>query len=193
MKNADFSSYKFRLNAALDLVQQSDLDAGVEVLLKMYQSGGVLYVIGNGGSASTATHMACDLSKGPTPKEKRGLVVWSLTDNPALTTAVANDISFDEVFSEPLRQRLRKNDVVLAISASGNSPNIVKGVEVAKSMGVPLIGMSGFGGGKLRELSDVIMHVESMDYGIVENVHLILNHYLVDCLRERLSVHAMDF
>lgn len=187
MNTHPFQEYLERLNRALDGVNRKALDAAVDVLMDCHHAGGSVYVIGNGGSASTATHMACDLSKGPTPDGGQGLVVWSLTDNPALLTALGNDLSFDRIFSEIIRQRVRKSDVLIAISASGNSPNIVEALKAAKTIGCKIIGLTGFEGGVLGEQADLHLHASDTTYGPVEDVHLICNHYLVESLKTRLA------
>lgn len=187
MTSHPFEEYLERLNRALSGVDRGAIDAAVEVLLACHRSGGSIYVIGNGGSASTATHMACDLSKGPTPADGKGLVVWSLTDNPALLTAIGNDLSYDRIFAEVIRQRMKPNDVLIAISASGNSPNIIEGLKTAKEIGCTIIGMTGFKGGVLAEQCDIQLHAADHTYGPVEDVHLVCNHYLVEALRSRLA------
>lgn len=182
-----FEEYLQRLNGALEKLDRSQLDGAVEALLECHASGGSVFVIGNGGSASTATHMACDLSKGPTPKGGKGLSVWSLTDNPALLTAIGNDLDFSRIFSEIIRQRMKSCDVLIAISASGNSPNIVEGLKAAKEIGCKIIGLTGFEGGVLAREADIRLHADDRTYGPVEDVHLICNHYLVEALRARLA------
>jgi D-sedoheptulose 7-phosphate isomerase len=182
-----FEEYIERLNRALSGVDRTALDASVELLLECRKAGGAIYVIGNGGSASTATHMACDLSKGPTPAGGKGLVVWSLTDNPALLTAIANDVSYEMVFAEIIRQRMKPVDVLIAVSASGNSPNITEALKVAKTIGCKIIGLTGFSGGILGEQADIQLHAADRTYGPVEDVHLICNHYLVETLRTRMA------
>jgi D-sedoheptulose 7-phosphate isomerase len=193
MSNHLFEEYLERLKSALNGVDRVALDRAVEALFQCYQARGSVFVIGNGGSASTATHMACDLSKGPTPPGKRGLVVWSLTDNPALLTAIGNDISYDEIFSEMIQQRMRSGDILIAISASGNSPNIVKALKAAKKIGCPIIGMTGFSGGVLAEEADIQLHAADTTYGPVEDVHLICNHYLVESLKKRFAIESLAY
>jgi phosphoheptose isomerase len=185
-----FEQYLERLNRALTGVRRDSLDAAVDTLMDCHLAGGSIYVIGNGGSASTATHMACDLSKGPTPAGGKGLVVWSLTDNPALLTAIGNDLSYDHVFSEIIRQRMKPQDVLIAISASGNSPNIVEGLKAAKTIGCKIIGLTGFSGGILAREADIQLHAADTTYGPVEDVHLICNHYLVEMLKQRLAASS---
>jgi D-sedoheptulose 7-phosphate isomerase len=182
-----FEEYLERLNRALSGVNRESLDAAVGILMDCHLADGAVYIIGNGGSASTATHMAGDLSKGPTPIGGKGLVVWSLTDNPALLTAISNDLSYAHIFSEVIRQRMKPKDVLIAISASGNSPNIVEGLKAAKAIGCKIIGLTGFSGGVLAKEADIHLHAADTTYGPVEDVHLICNHYLVERLKERLA------
>ena len=166
--------------AALDV---ASLEKVAARLTELYRADGTLYVIGNGGSASTASHMGCDLSKGTSALGKRRLRVVSLTDNVGWMTAISNDISYEQVFTEQLRNLLRPNDVVLGISASGNSPNLVKAFDFAKEQGVSTIAFVGFKGGKMKEIADLSIHMQSADYGPVEDGHLVLNHILVEHLR----------
>ncbi len=187
MNPPSFEEYLGRLNRALAGVNRDALEAAVEALLACHHAGGTIYTIGNGGSASTATHMACDLSKGPTPEGGKGLIVWSLTDNPALLTAIGNDLCYDRMFSEIIRQRMKPHDVLIAISASGNSPNIVEGLKAAKEIGCTIIGLTGFSGGILAQQADIRLHATDHSYGPVEDAHLICNHYLVESLKQRLA------
>lgn len=150
-----------------------------------------VFVIGNGGSAATASHMMNDLSKGtlghkgdaPWPR----LRVLALTDNVSLMTAWANDTDYDHVFSEPLKNLAQRGDLLIAISASGNSPNIIAAVQAAKDLGVTVIGLAGFGGGKLSKMADVSFVVPSDEYGPVEDAHMILDHIITSYLYEKLK------
>lgn len=159
----------------------------VNVLYNVYKNGKDIYIIGNGGSAATAIHFSCDLGKGTVRNlndnhEKRFKVV-PLTSNIATITAIANDIGYDEVFSQQLLNLMSKGDVLIAISASGNSKNILKAVDVAKETGLIVIGLCGFGGGRLKDVSDYSIVIESNSYGVVEDLHHILAHIINYCLR----------
>jgi D-sedoheptulose 7-phosphate isomerase len=178
-----FESYLNRLFTALGGVDRAALDATVEALITVHKAGGSIFIMGNGGSASTATHMACDLSLMTTLPNSQGLVVWSLTDNPAIITATSNDRCYEIIFSSMIRQRVRARDLLIAISASGNSPNILEGVKVAKEIGCLVIGFTGFDGGLLARQCDILIHGSGDDYGPVEDVHLICNHYIVESIR----------
>jgi D-sedoheptulose 7-phosphate isomerase len=150
-----------------------------------------VFVIGNGGSAATASHMMNDLNKGTLGH--KGDATWkrfkviALTDNVSLMTAWANDTNFNTVFSEPLKNLANRGDVLIAISASGNSPNIIAAVEVAKQLGLTVLGLGGFTGGKLAQRADVCFVVPSSGYGPVEDVHMILDHILTGYLYEKLK------
>lgn len=156
------------------------------VILEAYANGGHVYVVGNGGSATNATHFACDLSKATIVEGRARLRVTSLTDNVALLTAWANDTSYERVFSEQLQNLLNPGDVVIAISASGNSPNVVSAVRAARLMGAATIGLVGFSGGKLLETVDAAVHVPSHDYGVVEDCHSVLEHAITVSTRKAL-------
>lgn len=178
------------LKNVLDRLPGEAIDQMMRAVEEVYQRRGQIFVIGNGGSAATASHMMNDLNKGtlghkgdaPWPRFR----VIALTDNVSLMTAWANDIDFNHSFSEPLKNLAQKGDVLIAISASGNSPNITAAVEAAKQIGVKVIGLTGFGGGKLAKLADVSFIVPSSEYGPVEDAHMILDHIMTGYLYEKL-------
>ena len=156
-------------------------------LLEARRDGRRVYVMGNGGSASTATHFVCDLIKTAQVPGHRPLRAFSLSDNPALVTALGNDAHYDVVFSQQIAALVDPGDVVVAISASGKSPNIVAGLEAAASAGARTIGMLGFDGGPALDMVDVAIHVPCDDYGIVESVHLGVVHALTAAIRAELQ------
>jgi D-sedoheptulose 7-phosphate isomerase len=175
------------LKKTIDQIDPEKLQQIADIILKAYVQEKTVFVFGNGGSASTASHLACDWGKGTLDnvydsKEKRFRVI-SLTDNVATMTAVGNDLSYDEIFVHQLNSLIRPGDVVVGISASGNSANVVKAFLYAKEQGATTIGFLGFmTGGKSKKFVDVDVTVQSNSYGIVEDVHLVLNHLLTDCL-----------
>lgn len=147
--------------------------------------------MGNGGSAATASHFACDLAKGTikdNPYIKKRFKVIALTDNIPLITAWSNDTDYSQVFIEQLRNLLNKDDVVIAISASGSSENVLKAVEYANQRGALTIGLTGFDGGKLKDIANKCLKVSSDSMERIEDVHLILEHLLCLWLREELRV-----
>jgi phosphoheptose isomerase len=168
-------------------VSTDALREAAELLLDAQANGRRVYVMGNGGSASTATHFVCDLIKTAQVPGHRPLRAYSLTDNPALVTAVGNDMSFDESFSFQVGALVEQDDVVIAISASGKSPNIIAGLVAATAVGARTIGFLGFDGGPANELVDISIHVPWHDYGIVESVHLGVVHALTLAIRRALQ------
>ncbi|RXI40503.1 sugar isomerase [Malaciobacter mytili] len=139
-----------------------------------------IFIIGNGGSAATASHMANDLGVGLKRREIISFNIDSLTDNTPAITAIANDIGYENIFYSQLKNVIKKNDVLIAISCSGNSENIIKAVKYAKEQNAKIIGVTGFDGGELKKLSDINFHIDTQkaQYGIVEDAHMILDHII---------------
>ncbi len=152
------------------------MSAMVEHIVSTYQRRGTVYIFGNGGSASTAEHFVCDLAKGSREAGSQPLSLVAPSANSSLMTALANDLSYADVFAEQLDGAIREIDLAIAISASGNSPNVLRAVEVARRHGAFTVGLIGFGGGLLEGLVDLALVVASDDYGVVENVHLVIEH-----------------
>lgn len=163
----------------------ADIDIAVvdEVIKKIDDvefSNNKIYLIGNGGSAATASHMQNDLGVG---LKRRGLLhidIVSLCDNMSVVTALANDIGYDNIFVSQIENKISENDLLIAISCSGNSSNIIKAVKYANNIGSTVVGMTGFDGGQLKSLSDISYHVETKknEYGLVEDLHMMLNHMI---------------
>ncbi len=158
----------------------------VSIILEAYRQNKHVYILGNGGSASTATHFACDLSKATIIEGRVRLRVTSLTDNVALLTAWANDTSYENVFAEQLCNLVNSGDVVIAISASGNSPNVLAAIEAARARGAVTVGLVGFAGGSVKRVADAAIHVRSDSYGVVEDCHLVLEHAITESTRAAL-------
>lgn len=191
-KPSEFAKdYLTGLKNVLDRLPFATFDKLFAVIEEAHAAGKQIFVIGNGGSAATASHMMNDLNKGTLGH--KGDATWkrfkviALTDNVSLMTAWANDTDYNTVFSEPLRNLANRGDVLIAISASGNSPNIIAAVEAAKELGVKVLGLGGFTGGKLAQLADVCVVVPSNEYGPVEDVHMIIDHILTSYLYEKLK------
>ncbi len=164
---------------------KSGLEAILGVLLGVAEADGTLWVAGNGGSASISDHSACDLSKGGHPDARSPLRSISLASNAAMLTAIANDLSFDQIFCKQLEYCLRPGDAVLLVSASGDSENVVEACRYAKQRGVPTIAFVGFKGGRLKALADHVVHVEVENYGMVEDTHQSLMHVFSQYLAAR--------
>jgi len=176
----EFSKAYFEyLNTILKGLDSAEIDACMSILETARQNNNTVFVVGNGGSASTASHMGIDLSgAGFKAGSERPLRVLSLTDNAAAITALANDFGYEHVFSKQLALHYQDGDVLVVISASGNSQNVVEAAKWMHQKGGKVIGLLGFDGGKLKELCDgaVVARTPKGDYGPVEDVHLILNH-----------------
>jgi D-sedoheptulose 7-phosphate isomerase len=147
-----------------------------------------VFIAGNGGSAATASHMANDFTKGVTQERGRGLRAISLSDNISLITAIANDKGYNEVFADQLLALGQPGDVLIVISGSGNSANVVRVVEVAQEMQIRTVALLGMGGGRVADMADVSVVVPSDDYGPIEDVHMVFDHLITTYLRYWLAV-----
>lgn len=175
---ADYSrNYLSYLSTIFSKINEQELGKFIEVILKAREDGRAVYFIGNGGSAATASHFANDIQIGTRPKGKP-FKVQSLTDNVAILTAIGNDFGYDFIFTKQLEALLNEGDVVVAISASGNSPNIIHAIDYAHSRKCITVGLTGFDGGKLKSKATYNLHVpsEKGEYGPVEDLHMIFDH-----------------
>ena len=179
--------YLERVTAAARQVDPREIDALVEAIAEAYRAGRFVFLIGNGGSGANASHLCEDLGKGTLVDfdTQRRLRVMSLTDNTPYILAWGNDTSYERVFVEQLKNYAAPDDLLIAISGSGESANILRAVEYANTHGLHTVGVTGYTGGALRRIARQGLHVPSHDMGIVEAVHGIFFHYLVDALRER--------
>lgn len=183
----DIRSYLDRLLKTLDGMPVDDIARLSEMLYRAYSDGKQVFILGNGGSASTASHMAADLGKNTIGPNMRRFRIMSLNDNIPLLTALSNDLGYDNMFAEQLQNLIQPGDVLIVISGSGNSPNVLKAMEYAQSRSAQVAALLGFGGGKASKLSDLNVVIDSDDYGVVEDAHLIVNHILVEHFRQRLA------
>lgn len=163
-------------------VEVDTLAGCFDMLWKAWNEDRTVFIIGNGGSASTASHMANDLSKQAHLPGRRPLRSLALTDNVEALTAIANDSGYENVFGTQLKTHARRGDLLVVISCSGNSTNLIKALEVAKQLGLTTIAFGGLDGGKTRDLCDHYVHVPSYDYGHVESTHLVIEHLLTKLL-----------
>ena len=164
-------------------------DRFVEALYAGFEQGRTVFLIGNGGSAANASHFGQDLAKGTlsSMSATRRFRVIPLTDNIGFITALANDEGYDSIFEQQLRNLAASGDLLVAISGSGNSPNVIRAAEYARSIGMTVIGVTGFDGGKLKALSDVSVHIPVDDMGMTEALHGVVFHLAMCRLRERLA------
>lgn len=179
--------YLTGLKDAIDSVDVAEITAVMDQLLAVYERQGFVYIFGNGGSASTAAHFVNDFNKGIGQNLPKRFRFSCLNDNVATVLALANDIDYGQVFVGQLRNFLTPQDVVIAISGSGNSRNVLEAVEYANNRGATTIGLVGFGGGKLKELVDHCIHVPVHDMQKVEDLHLAMNHVMMSVLKKRLE------
>jgi D-sedoheptulose 7-phosphate isomerase len=187
MFRESFLAYREGLRRCLDELSPEKLECVAQILLRAQRKGGQVFFLGNGGSASTAAHMAVDLGKGCAVNGRGRFRAISLADSVCLLTRWANDAGYEAVFVEQLKALLKPQDVVVALSASGNSPNVLRAVEFARQRGATTVGLIGFGGGKLKDLVDIDITLSSRNYGQVEDVHLVVNHILTQYLRHRMT------
>jgi len=166
------------IKRCLDEISAETVQAAVDIILGAYRRNRCVFVLGNGGSAATASHFALDLSKGTRVAGKNCLRATSLTDNVPLLTALSNDIGYAAVFKEQLVNFLSEGDVVIGITASGDSPNVLEAARYARSKRAKTIGLIGFGGGRLKEITDIAIILSSRSYRQVEDAHMVLAHLI---------------
>ncbi len=155
------------------------------VIERAQSAGRFIWVCGNGGSAASAAHVGCDFGKTAARPGDKPLKCVSLADNTAFMTAIGNDLSFDEIFSRQLENVVAKGDVVVLISGSGNSANLVAAAKLARRRGARVVSMLGFDGGRLKSLSDAVLLIPSDQYGIIEDLHMAVAHILTFYLKQR--------
>jgi D-sedoheptulose 7-phosphate isomerase len=181
-------NYVKKMKDAIDTMNWEDVRIITEVLFNAYKNGKHVFILGNGGSATLASHFACDLGKGTLERiydsRERRFRVVSLTDNVALLTAYGNDVSYDDIFSQQLNNLVNEGDIVIAITGSGNSRNVVNAMKLAKEFGAKTVSFTGFDGGAVKQLSDYNIHVNSDHYGTIEGLHTDVMHVITDYLTE---------
>jgi len=184
----EINEYFDRVIRTLNGLDRAAISAVADLMLKTREAGGTVFIFGNGGSGATASHMYCDIAKGVShPMENRFRVVC-LNDNIPAMMAYANDISWDDIFIEPMKNLIREGDLAIGISGSGNSMNVVKAMEYARSVGAKTVAFCGYDGGRIHRLADVSVHADIDDMEVAEDVHLILNH----CLKNLLTAVLLD-
>jgi D-sedoheptulose 7-phosphate isomerase len=170
----------------VSLFDQIDTDRIEEISTAIEETGknnGIIFVFGNGGSASTASHMICDLAKNTKQPHKSRFRIICLNDSMPIFSAYANDEGYSNVFAEQIKNLGGKSDLAIAISGSGKSENILKGIMAAKEIGMRTVGITGFRGGEIINLADIVLCVQSDDIEQIEDLHLIINHILTGLLR----------
>ena len=185
----NFDKYLLYMNKALEGVNPEEIDAVVDNIFDAYLKNKMIFIIGNGGSAASASHFAQDLANGTkvssaSPKRIKAL---SLTDNTPYISALGNDEGFESVFEQQLKTFASEGDLLIAISGSGNSPNIIKAVDWANNNGLLTIGMTGFDGGLLHKINKLSLHVHLDDMLSAESIHSVLLHYIIIEMRKKIQ------
>lgn len=189
----DLSAYLAELRTVLDNLPLQQISRASDILFECYQADHTVFTFGNGGSGALASHLVADLGKGthfPGPKELatvRRLRAMAVTDNMPMVTAWANDTHYEDVFMRQIENFLQPEDVALAISGSGNSPNVLKALAYARGAGAITIGLGGFGGGKMKDLLDCPIIVPSSNMQQVEDAHLVISHMIFLDLKARIT------
>jgi D-sedoheptulose 7-phosphate isomerase len=184
--------YVLETQRVLAEVSRESIVMTVSLLYRAWEQRKQVFLLGNGGSASTASHMANDLSKATIVPGAPRMKVIALTDNVSLITAWANDTSYDAVFKEQLENLLEAGDTVLGISGSGNSPNVLRAMEFARKQGAFTIGWTGLSGGQLKDVAELCVHVPTEDMGMIESVHLVLDHLVTKQLYQSIQARTAN-
>ena len=183
-KSKDFYfEYIDKKNTLLKNINFKNLDKIINLIKKGFKKNATLYTCGNGGSSSLSDHFTCDFIKQTNNKTNLKVKSISLTSNMALISAIANDINYNEIFSFQIEKLCKKNDILFLFSVSGSSPNLIEAIKAAKKIGVKVVSFTGFNGGKLSRLSDFNLNFPIANYGIVEDCHITIMHYLSQYLR----------
>ena len=180
---AFLAGYTNEIIDGLKSIDLNELEKIIEILDQCIKSKSTIYTCGNGGSSAIADHFVCDFLKGAATDSSIQPIIHSLTSNTPTLTAVANDIDYAEVFSFQLEKYAKQGDILICISSSGNSPNIIQSIKSAKKRNIKTISFVGFSGGRAKELSDLCIHIENNNYGIVEDIHQSLMHLLAQFIR----------
>ena len=179
------------LESEIDILKKLDTKAVQEVVKAFedaYERESAIYVFGNGGSAGTASHMANDFNKGISEYTEKKFRFQCLNDNIPTMLAVANDIGYEDVFSFQLKNKVNENDLVIGISGSGNSENVIRALDCAKEQGAITMGIAGYDGGKVADIADIVFHVPLCNMQIVEDVHMILNHMVMSVVMQHWNI-----
>lgn len=176
------AGYKAGLTKVLEDLDAAQVERFIQVLSDARRDGRQVFLFGNGGSGATASHMACDLNKGVSYGREKRFRVICLNDNVPTLMAYSNDVSYEDIFVEPLRNFLQPGDVVVGLSGSGNSENVIRAIDYANASGALTVGLCGYSGGRLKRAAQVVVHVAVDDMQMAEDLHLVLGHMAMQSL-----------
>lgn len=183
----EISEYLSRLSQVIDELNLQQIQIVMEKLIETYKREGFVYIFGNGGSAATASHFVNDFNKGVSENMEKRFRFCCLNDNISSIMAIANDISYTKIFQFQLKNYLKPGDLVIGISGSGNSENVIEGIRYAKAKKIDTIAMVGYDGGHLKKIADYCIHIPSFDMQKVEDIHLMIEHIMMSILKEYLE------
>lgn len=181
MENA-INNYFNTLKTSIDNLDRNAIISFINLLLKARENDNNIYIMGNGGSASSASHFVCDFNKGLSYQKDARFKMISLNDSISTILAYANDVGYDDVFVEQLKNFLKKDDVVIGLSGSGNSKNVLKAIEYANANGAKTVGLTGYDGGKLKNMVDISLHVNINSMQIAEDIHAMICNMLYNVI-----------
>ena len=187
-----YLKYIDQKNNLLKNINFSELNKIIKLLKKCFKNGNILYTCGNGGSSSLADHFTCDFIKQTNNETSLKVKSISLTSNFSLISAIANDTNYDQIFSFQIQKLCKKNDVLFLFSVSGNSPNLVEAIKAAKKIGLKIVSFTGFNSGRLAKMSDINLNFPMANFGIVEDCHISIMHYLSQYLRN-INIKSKNF
>jgi D-sedoheptulose 7-phosphate isomerase len=184
-------NYLNAIDGVLKNLPLTKIEQIIELIYKTYVNDHFIFLMGNGGSAATASHLACDFGKGTVAPGQKRMKVMSLTDNLPLITAWANDTQYENIFAEQLAHFVSSDDLVIGISGSGRSKNVLNALKLAKECGALTVGLTGFDGGEMKDIVDYCLIVPSDNMQQIEDCHLIITHLIFSVLRNRLATAQM--
>lgn len=191
--SAYFRAYGYETIRAANSVRLDGIERAAQLLLQAYTRHALVFSCGNGGSAAIANHLQCDHLKGIRTSTTLVPRVVSLSSSVELLTAIANDMSYDDIFTYQLQSQARAGDVLIAVSSSGRSANIVRALRWASDHNVKTIALTGFDGGDAREMADVNVHVDAANYGVIEDIHQAVMHALAQYIRQsQMTTEAIE-
>ena len=183
-------TYLTQLNQLAGLLDGRRIEEFAGLLFDAWQEDRGVFIFGNGGSASTASHHVCDFVKTAAVDGQRRLRAFSLVDSVGMGTALGNDVGYEDTFCYPLETYAKPGDIAVAISGSGNSPNVLRACEWARANGLTVVALTGFAGGKLKALADLHINVPSDNFGLIEDLHLVVGHAVSQILKARVMEEA---